>query len=134
MSVNKQQGDLCESIAISYYIGKGFTVSKPINHSSDYDLIVDDGTSLKRVECKSSRYKHSNTSYSVALRTSGGNSSWNGVVKRLSHNTSDLIFIYTIDGNIYEIPTVILSGRNTINLNSQSQYFISNMSLFNFSE
>ena len=46
-------------------------VSRPTNHSPYYDLIVDDGQSLIRVEVKSSNYKSPSGGFHVGLRTGG---------------------------------------------------------------
>ena len=115
--MNKEQGDICESFAIFYYTSLGFIVSKPINHSSYYDLIIDNGTVLKRVECKSSRFKANKKSYSVSLVTSGGNQSFNKLVKRIDSSKVDEIFIMDGDGYYYIFNSTVLHNRRKVNVN-----------------
>lgn len=115
--MNKQQGDRCESLAILYYTSLGFIVSKPLNHSSNYDLIADDGNKLIRVECKSSRHKKNKKSYEVLLVTCGGNQSFNGVVKRIDSSKVDEIFISDGDGFYYVFDSQTLHNRKTVCVN-----------------
>ena len=44
---NRSKGKAGLAVAIGYYGSKGYTVSVPLNDTQDYDLIVDDGISLK---------------------------------------------------------------------------------------
>jgi len=122
--MNKAQGDNCEAFAVFYYASLGYTVSKPLNHSSYYDLIVDIDGVLKKVECKSSRYKDNEVSYQVCLVTSGGNQSWNKIAKRIDSAKVDEIFILDGDGNYYIFPSKDLHNRKAVNVNNKHKYFI----------
>jgi len=122
--MNKAQGDNCEAFAVFYYASLGYTVSKPLNHSSYYDLIVDIDGVLKKVECKSSRYKDNQISYQVSLVTSGGNQSWNKIAKRIDSTKVDEIFILDGDGNYYIFPSKDLHNRKSVNVNNKHKYFI----------
>lgn len=125
---NKEQGNIGETIAMCYYGLLGYSVSKPIFEHSHYDLIIDDGNELKRVQVKTSSFKSNKISYEVSLKTSGGNQSWNRIVKKIDSSKVDLIFVYTMDGNIYEIPAININGQGCINLNPNSKYYIKNWS------
>lgn len=122
--MNKEQGDICESLAIFYYTSLGFIVSKPINHSSYYDLIIDDGKILKKVECKSSRFKANKKSYSVSLVTNGGNQSFNKIVKKIDSSKVDEIFIMDGDGHYYIFNSKVLHNRRKINVNKDIPEYI----------
>ncbi len=126
---SKLQGDSSESAAIFYYTMKGYVVSKPISHSSRYDIIVDDGKSISRVECKSSRCKGNQKSYQVSLVTNGGNQSGNRQVKRICGEKTDIVFIMDGDGNVYEIPASEVSGRKTVNVNNEIPWYRGNMAI-----
>ena len=117
--MNKQQGDRAEALAILYYTSLGFIVSKPLNHSSYYDLIVDNGDKLIKVECKSSRHKENEKSYTVSLRTNGGNQSFNKVSKKIDSSKVDEIFILDGDGYYYVFESEKLNNRSTVNVNKQ---------------
>ena len=48
----KQKGDTTEVKVLSQLIGRGYSVSIPFGDNDKYDLIVDTGRSLLRVQCK----------------------------------------------------------------------------------
>jgi len=50
----REQGDWGELCAALWLTGQGATVSEPIGHSPDYDLIADFGDRILRVEVKTS--------------------------------------------------------------------------------
>lgn len=129
LSHSRCQGDTSESAAVLYYTMKGFVVSKPLSHSPRYDIIVDDGETIFRVECKSSRCKGSGISYQVSLVTSGGNRSSVKEVKRICSEKTDIVFIMDGDGNVYEVPAIELSGRKCVNVNQGSPWFKGNIGL-----
>ena len=116
--MNKEQGDICEAFAIFYYTSLGYLVSKPLNHSSYYDLIIDIDGILKKVECKSSRHKPNEKSYLVELATKGGNQSWSKVIKKIDSTKVDEIFILDGDGYYYVYNSKELDGRRTVNVNN----------------
>ena len=120
MSHSRLQGDVAESIAASYFTINGYVVSKPLNHSPYYDLIVDNGQ-LQRVEVKSSSYLAPSGNYQVALRTLGGNQSWTGKVKHIDSQKTDLIFIATSDFNMYLFDADKLNGRNAVTVRPNMQ-------------
>lgn len=49
---SKKQGDMGMCYAIAYYSKLGWTISIPVTDSQDYDLIVDTGTKLLKVQVK----------------------------------------------------------------------------------
>lgn len=51
-SNSKDKGDETEARAIHELISNGYGVSVPFGDNDKYDLVVDDGTSLYRVQCK----------------------------------------------------------------------------------
>ena len=113
---NKDYGNIGEAEAISFYIKKGYMVSKPLFENCKYDMVVDDGKSLLRVQVKTSRHKTEYGKYQVNLRTRGGNRSGTGQVTRISSEAVDLVFIYLEDGRIFEFTGSELEGKSTINL------------------
>jgi hypothetical protein len=48
----QRKGDIATSRAIARFTAMGYDVSIPLTESAAYDLIVDDGTQLTRVQCK----------------------------------------------------------------------------------
>lgn len=120
----KNLGDACENAAIFYYTLKGYVVSRPVTHSKWYDLVIDDGKNLLRVECKSSTYKQNKTSYDVALASTGGNRSWDKISKFPDMNSTDLFFILDGDMNAYQFTAEELHNRRTVAVNPAIKQFL----------
>ena len=66
---NKNKGRAGLSLAIAYFGCNGYTVSLPLNDTQDYDLIVDDGKKLYKVQVKATGQKKENGNYICSLRT-----------------------------------------------------------------
>src|SRR5215467_1759420 len=84
----KRQGAIGVGHAIAHYSACGFAVFVPVAAIARYDLLVDTGERILRVEVKTTRQ----TDGEIDLRTRGGNRSWNGEVKRLSALDCDVVF------------------------------------------
>jgi len=52
----KTQGGVSQSFCVAYFAAKNFVVSQSLFDDAKYDLVVDDGTRLFRVQCKTSHY------------------------------------------------------------------------------
>ncbi len=52
---SKKQGDIGMCYAMAYYAKLGWTVSVPVTDSQDYDLVVDNGTRLFKVQVKTTK-------------------------------------------------------------------------------
>lgn len=109
----KQQSALGVARAISYYTSLKYAVFIPVTDISKYDLLIDNGNGVKRVEVKTTSQKNGQ----VGLRTKGGNQSWNGEIKRISPTDCDLVFLVnTKTGAEKEYKSTELEGRNCITL------------------
>lgn len=101
---SKQKGNVGLGLAIAYFTKKGYILSLPLNDAQDYDIIIDDGQSLKKVQVKTtnciSKYGH----YCVGLRILGGNSKQNYVHKKANQIVYDLLFVVCGNGDMYLIP------------------------------
>lgn len=53
----KQVGDIAETAIILRALQRGWSVSKPVGENQRYDLIIDDGKVLRKVQCKSAKLK-----------------------------------------------------------------------------
>jgi hypothetical protein len=87
----QRKGDIATSRAIATFTAMGFDVSIPLTESAAYDLIVDDGHQLARVQCKFA----SDRRRQVDLRRIHSNSS-GYVVKRTTEGAYD--WLYVLDG------------------------------------
>jgi hypothetical protein len=106
MRETQRKGDIGVAQAIATFTRKGYDVSLPLTESAAYDLIVDTGIELKRVQV---RFTSSNE---VDLRRVHSNSS-GYVVKKTKENAYDWLYILTQSGKEYVIQKC-LSGRRSI--------------------
>ena len=108
---SRQQGAIGVGRAIAYYASKGYAVFVPISDVSRFDLVVDTGERLLRIEVKTSRRADGE----IELRTKGGNRSWTGVVKRVRATDCDVVFAVNVaTGGEREYPVSALAGMSTI--------------------
>jgi len=97
--------------AIAYYSAKGWAAFIPVADMSRYDLIVDDGERLIKVEVKTT----TRTNGEISLRTKGGNSTWSGIVKYISTSDCDVVFVVNLNtGGEREYPATELAGRSSV--------------------
>jgi hypothetical protein len=88
----------------------GYDVSIPLTESAPYDLIVDDGQELARVQCKFANEPRRQ----VDLRRIHSNS--NGyVVKRTEEGAYDWLFVMDGEGSEYPIKKSLV-GRRSVTL------------------
>jgi PD-(D/E)XK endonuclease len=52
MRATQRKGDIATARAIARFTAMGYDVAIPLTESAAYDLIVDDGERLVRVQCK----------------------------------------------------------------------------------
>jgi PD-(D/E)XK endonuclease len=107
----REQGAIGVGKAIAYYAAKGYAVFIPVSDVSRYDLIVDTGERLLRVEVKTTTQVNGH----VRLTTQGGNQSWNRVIKKISSDECDLVFLVNLNtGSEQEYEASFLTGRSSI--------------------
>src|SRR5438093_2645882 len=98
----RQQGDLGEASAIEWLTRQGATVSVPLGHSPDYDLIAEVDGRLLRIQVKTSTCievtPNGHGRYRLQVATNGGNQSWSGVAKRFDPSRADYVFALVGDG------------------------------------
>ena len=102
---SKQQGNVGIAAAILYFTRIGWIVTLPLNDSQKYDIIVDDGSNLFRVQVKTTRFIESNSTYTVCLKSSGGTKG--KIYATLSESNCDLLFILCSNGDTYLIPKTV---------------------------
>lgn len=118
----RKQGDIGVGAAIAWFMGHGYDVCVPLSESQPYDLVVDDGERLQRVQVKTTTAKSPYGRYHVELRTLGGNQSYH-TVKHFDSSRIDLLFVLTDEGDRYVIPAESLTTRSGINLGSRYHRF-----------
>lgn len=105
MLSSSRQGDIGVASAIEYFVRKGLIVSIPFAEEADYDLIVDDGVNLYKIQVKTSRFKR-NKSYQVNIGnyTYIANKPSEGKTKYFSERDVDYLFVLLGNGFKYLIP------------------------------
>ncbi|PIZ27589.1 MAG: hypothetical protein COY10_00570 [Candidatus Portnoybacteria bacterium CG_4_10_14_0_2_um_filter_43_36] len=106
MRTTQRKGDIAVSQAIARFTTMGYDVALPLTESASYDLIVDIGENLKRVQVRYCGAKE------VALRRIHSNSK-GYVVKKAKANAYDWLYIFKNTGEEYLIKKC-LANRNSV--------------------
>ena len=106
MRETQRKGDIAVAQAVATFTRKGYDVSMPLTESAAYDLIVDVGPELKRVQVRFTG------SSEVDLRRVHSNS-MGYVVKKTKENAYDWLYVLTGAGKEYLIQHC-LSGRRSV--------------------
>lgn len=110
MRATQRKGDIATARAVATFTEMGFDVALPLTESAAYDLVVDDGDRLRRVQCKFTGGRQ------VDLRRIHSNS--NGyVVKRTAAGAYDWLYVLRSDGSEYLIKKC-LAERRAVNLSN----------------
>jgi len=101
----QRKGDIAVSQAIASFTKLGFDVAIPITESAPYDLLVDIGKEIKKVQVRYS------TEGEVDLRRVHSNSK-GYVVKKIKEEVYDWLSIYKADGTEYLIEECLIGRRS----------------------
>src|SRR5260370_38846234 len=112
MTTTQRNGHIPTANAAQPCPALGYDVALPLTESAAYDLIIDEGSSLVRVQCKYT------TGEQVGLRRIHSNSQ-GYVVKFTRPNAYDWLYILHADGREYLVKKC-LSGRNGWKLRPES--------------
>jgi hypothetical protein len=116
----RQQGDLGEASAIEWLTRQGATVSVPMGHSPDYDLIAEVDGRLLRVQVKTcsrrETTKDGSERWPVLICTNGGNQSWSGLTKEFDPGKVDALFALVGNGRRWFIPAAAIEARRSLRL------------------
>lgn len=121
------QGNVGLGRAIAYYTVNCIPVLLPLNDTQKYDLAVDIG-GLQRVSIKTTQFKNKASNYAVLLKNCGG-SSGNNKIRYFDNSTCDILFVVTIEGTMYEIPSQDIKVKNSLTLTSDWDKYIVNLDL-----
>ncbi len=118
----REQGLLGLTDAIHWFGVNGYSISLPLIDAQPYDLIVDDGERLQRVQVKTTTYRSPYGIYVVSLATRGGNQSFH-TSKPFDPGSAELLYVLTDGDERYIIPTDRIRGRGTVNLGTRMAPF-----------
>jgi hypothetical protein len=115
------QGNAGLGIAIAYFARIGVHVGIPLTDSQPYDLMIDDGQQLARVQVRTTTVREGR-SYVVGLKTVGGNKS-QVITKVFDPSAYEWLFVVCGDASAYLIPTTAITARYSIFLGRRYEQF-----------
>ncbi|WP_157669216.1 group I intron-associated PD-(D/E)XK endonuclease [Bacillus cereus] len=110
---SRLQGNAGVGMAIAYFTSQKYIVSIPLSDTQDYDLVVDMGSGLKKVQVKTASSLQGNKNYTVTLKQSKHNTKGN-TIKNFDEYDCEYVFISVIDGTMYLIPRSEITARSAI--------------------
>ena len=112
------QGNLGLGRAIAYYTSRCIPVLLPLNDSQKYDLAVDIDGVIRRVSVKTTRGKSKSGKFQVQLKNTTLGAEHN-TIRRFDKLSCEIVFVVTIDGDMYEIPSEYIDATCSITLNEE---------------
>lgn len=109
MAVTQLKGDRAVTQAIASFTREGMVVSIPVSESAQYDLVVDDGLKLNKVQVKYCGSKDG----LLDLRRIHSNSK-GYVTKFYSAGDFDLLYVLKGDGTEYVLSGASLENKRSI--------------------
>lgn len=119
---NKEKGNSGLGMAIAYFSSNGYVVSIPLNDTQDYDILVDKGGFISKVQVKATGCKTKNNIYQVALKSCGGTKGKE--YKTIINTDVDYLFIVNTELRMYLIPKIEIHNKSTINLGKKLDKYI----------
>lgn len=118
------QGNLGLGRAIAYYTSNCIPVLLPLNDTQKYDLVVDKEGRLLRVSVKTTQHLNKTGLYYIARLSNSGGSSGKSVVRKFDNTSCDVVFIVTVEGTMYEIPSNIIDVNIELTLTDKWNDYI----------
>jgi len=116
---SKKQGDIGLAIAIAWFEMNGYPTLIPLTDSQDYDLGIDLGHKIARVQVRTTYHKKESGVYKVNLAVSGGNRSGIGKIKYFDPQKVDYLFVVTETLEKYFIPSILIEARRVVTLSDK---------------
>jgi hypothetical protein len=118
----REQGLIGLTDAMHWFASHGYAIALPLIDAQPYDLIVESGTGLERVQVKTTTYRSPRGIFTVSLCTTGGNQSFT-TTRLFDPTTSELLYVLTDAGDRYVIPTRTIAARRTLNLGREVERY-----------
>ena len=95
----KERGEATEAIVIGELKRRGYTILTPFGDSARYDIVIDDGEELSKVQIKTGRHRNG----SVICPTRSVN--WNKGTQKTYDGDIDEFMVYSFQTDkVYRIP------------------------------
>lgn len=118
------QGNVGLGRAIAYYTANCITVLLPLNDTQKYDLVIEKDGKLQRVSVKTTQgTNNTGKYYKVQMKNSGGGSH-KSTIRNFDNTTCDIVFIVTVEGTMYEIPSNLINVNSSLTLNEDWNDYI----------
>jgi hypothetical protein len=114
----RDQGLIGLTDALAWFGAQGWDVCVPLIDNQPYDLVVDDGTGLKKVQVKTTTQCSPNGAYRVMLCTNGGNQSFH-TKTYFDPSACDLLYVLTDSWSRYLVPTGVITARTSLTLGAR---------------
>ena len=121
------QGNVGLGRAIAYYTANCIPVLLPLNDTQKYDLVVDKDGQLLRVSVKTTQGMNKNNTYYVVQLKNCGGASGKSTIRHFDNTTCDVVFIVTVEGTMYEIPSSLINVSGTLTLTEDWNPYIVNL-------
>lgn len=96
----------------------------PFNDTQKYDLVIEKDGKLQRVSVKTTQgTNNSGKYYKVQMKNSGGGSH-KSTIRNFDNTTCDIVFIVTVEGTMYEIPSNLINVNSSLTLNEDWNNYI----------
>lgn len=118
----RDQGLIGLTDALAWFGAQGWDVCVPLIDNQPYDLVVDDGAGLKKVQVKTTTYQRTRGIYCVTLCTNGGNQSFR-TRKMFEPTSCDLLYVLTDARTRYLIPTSTITAKTSLSLGSRMEAY-----------
>lgn len=109
-------GDKAEAIAINYFIQNDHIVSNPINHSTFYDIIIDNKKNKKALKVE---VKSSSTNIISLTNRMGRNRT-----RKMDCSKCDLVFMVAYNKDVYIFDSKDVHGLTKIRVNKEMPQYI----------
>lgn len=113
---SKDKGNVALGRCIKFATSHNMTVCIPLNDAQDYDLVIDSGHHLLKIQVKYTSSRNSNK-YTVDTRVRGHKNMKGEYYIKDNVSPPDYYFITTSAGQDYLIPYKAVKGKNTFTLN-----------------
>lgn len=111
----KFKGTLTELQVQTYFLSKGYNISVPICEESKYDLILDTGKQLLRIQIKTARLSEEKNSIRFNCRSTCCNTREN---KKRTYSDTEIDYFATYwNDNVYLVPVGETSSEKALHFN-----------------
>jgi hypothetical protein len=114
----RDQGMIGFTDAMAYFGARGYDICVPLIDNQPYDLVIDDGARLQKVQVKTTTFRRQR--FVVQLATHGGNQSFH-TRKAFDPSLCDLLYVLTDAWDRYVIPTSVITARSSLTLGARMQ-------------